>query len=245
MSAVARRLLGHGRFRCDAPTSLLVVYGDSCNISTIPDYVAAWQQTSRFIIPALNLRPGSCGGPSRSRDAASDEVIFPYRAPHRKTTLHQRPRKTMPSPPSSIPASSRSASLAQLPGFQNKNSSRSMSCGRFGVLGTTVFDLWCLAAGSEKAGNAVSAVEFVDERLQSESRFEQANHDLASQIKAKPSIEPPGFLAPHRKLALQNPAFTGFFTSYERQTLEVGLGLLPENYGLPERPVTEISPRLS
>jgi hypothetical protein len=45
-----------------------------------------------------------------------------------------------------------------------------MSCGRFGVLGTTVFGLWCLAMSPEKAGNAARAAEFVDERLQIESR---------------------------------------------------------------------------
>jgi hypothetical protein len=46
--------------------------------------------------------------------------------------------------------------------------------------------------GSERAGNAAWAAKFVDERLQSESHFEQANHNFASDIKAKPSIEPPG-----------------------------------------------------
>jgi hypothetical protein len=65
--------------------------------------------------------------------------------------------------------------------------------------------------GSEKAGNAASAAEFVDERLQIESCFEQANHDFASQIKAKPWIEPPGFLAPHRKSALQKPSIYWVF----------------------------------
>src|SRR5215472_6723194 len=52
--------------------------------------------------------------------------------------------------------------------------------------------------GPEKAGNAAWAAEFVDERLQIEPRFEQANHDFASEIKPKRSIEPPGFWAPRR-----------------------------------------------
>jgi glycosyltransferase involved in cell wall biosynthesis len=61
MSAVARPLLGNWHFRRDAPTFLMVAYWDPCNISTIPDYVAAWQQISRFNVAVLNLWPNLGG----------------------------------------------------------------------------------------------------------------------------------------------------------------------------------------
>jgi len=61
MSVVARPLLGNWHFRHDVPTFLIVAYWDPCNISTIPDYVAAWQQASRFNIAVLNLWPNSGG----------------------------------------------------------------------------------------------------------------------------------------------------------------------------------------
>jgi glycosyltransferase involved in cell wall biosynthesis len=59
MSVVARPLLGNWHFRRDVPTFLMVAYWDPCNISTIPEYVAAWQQASRFNIAVLNLWPNS------------------------------------------------------------------------------------------------------------------------------------------------------------------------------------------
>jgi glycosyltransferase involved in cell wall biosynthesis len=62
MTVVARPLLGNWHFRRDVPTFLMVAYWDPCNISTIPAYVAAWQEASRFNVAVLNLWPGS-GGP--------------------------------------------------------------------------------------------------------------------------------------------------------------------------------------
>ena len=61
MTVVARPLLGNWHFRRDVPTFLMVAFWDPCNISTIPDYVAAWQLASRFNVAVLNLWPNSAG----------------------------------------------------------------------------------------------------------------------------------------------------------------------------------------
>ena len=57
-----RPALGNWHFCRDLPTFLLIAYWDPCGISTISEYVAAWQQASRFNISVLNLWP-SAGGP--------------------------------------------------------------------------------------------------------------------------------------------------------------------------------------
>jgi hypothetical protein len=45
----------------------------------------------------------------------------------------------------------------------------------------------------------------------SNGAFKQANHDFASEIEAKPSIEQLGFSASHWKSALQKFSTYGFF----------------------------------
>jgi hypothetical protein len=41
--------------------------------------------------------------------------------------------------------------------------------------------------------------------------LDQANHDFASEIKPNSSIDPAGFLAPHRKSSLQKPSIYWVF----------------------------------
>src|SRR5690242_2464054 len=53
--------LGNWSFHRDVPVLLMVSFWDPCGISTIPEYIVAWQTASRFNIAVLNLFPHSGG----------------------------------------------------------------------------------------------------------------------------------------------------------------------------------------